>query len=32
MKVIAQDIPKWLDEQFFTRVIRSSISDKDVKV
>ncbi len=32
MKVIEQDIPKWINEQFLSRVVRSCISDKDVKV
>jgi len=30
--MLHKDPPKWLNEQFFTKVIRSCISDKDVKI
>ncbi|KAJ6634989.1 hypothetical protein Bhyg_13571 [Pseudolycoriella hygida] len=32
MKVPQQDLPKWINEQFFVKVIRSCVSDKDVKI
>ncbi|XP_037049874.1 uncharacterized protein LOC119084129 [Bradysia coprophila] len=29
---VQQDIPKWMNEQFFGKVIKACISDKDVKI